>query len=310
MDIIKLYDNAEEKAIKEFPYLHKSMVWDGENQPKIKIRINDMKDVFYHLNRFNVDAHKLVNEIGGFTENDISELITAYETLKLTDPNIPLPIDSLLNAMALRQKILAAKPEVKNILELGPGSGLSSFLFIEINGLHNYTQIEATQSLYLSQYIINEDTFPIVYDLAIDKFSNNELALSYGLWHIPWWGLEWLREKPIKYDIITANACLNELTEAAFDIYCTLFTEKASKECVFIIQGMGAEFHSNPARTLTKLQNSGWHLIHLENDLERGGIESGTVVNCWLNRSGGVIKKPQKVGKIYAKEELIEAIIK
>jgi hypothetical protein len=305
-ETIKLY-NEHEDIEHNFSEFNETMYWNGVTGIDILPRIHESRDIFYHLNRFSAGEDDIfLKEVGGLELTDIEELKNAYRKLKIIDPNVELPLGSLLSAWTSRKKVIAAFPPYKkfNILEIGPGAGLTSLLFSNINLLYNYTQIEATQSLYLSQMAINAVAFADVYEAAIDY---HDPFTDAGLWHIPWWRIEWIKEAQIKYDIVVANACLCELKPKALEIYSKLITNKASDDCTIVIQGPGLEHPNSRQQMVDTFLNLGWFLVATENDKDRGG-KGDEIVNWWFNKTKRQITKPVKIPMNYSFDKLAKAI--
>lgn len=132
-----------------------------------------------------------------------------------------LPFDTMIAHLSLYTK-LRAWPESASILEIGPGCGYLAFFLKQHPPLKTYAQIEVCESFYLMQASVNDWCFRDVHELAAieDPVERDHDANVFPggpvCRHYPWWELGAIHDT---FDIITANACLNEMTPQAFAHY-------------------------------------------------------------------------------------------
>lgn len=234
-------------------------------------RVESMEDLVVlldvmHNNRFD----DFVAELGGLTDADMAELLDAfaeYARFFLTQfpsSEIPIPLSGMLSQYAIALK-LRGIPERRTVLEIGPGSGLLSFFLARDPGIERYDQVEATESFYLLQSLVNRhvygtrfldhaqlDTrsaglggidFETVRTRHRDILPNYEQPQSLTVErrpraeHFPWWRLEDVAAR--RYDVVTSNANLTEFSETALRYYAALFVTVLKPTGVFLAQCPG-----------------------------------------------------------------------
>ncbi|WPZ32267.1 hypothetical protein T8K17_13550 [Thalassobaculum sp. OXR-137] len=234
-------------------------------------RVESMEDLVVlldvmHNNRFD----DFVAELGGLTDADMAALLDAfaeYARFFLTQfpsAEIPIPLSGMLSQYAIGLK-LRGIPERKSVLEIGPGSGLLSFFLSKDPGIERYDQVEATESFYLLQSLVNRHVYGhrfidhaqfdtrsaglggIDFDTMRTRHKeilpNYETPVSLGVErspraeHFPWWRLEDVAAR--RYDVVTSNANLTEFNETALRYYAALFVTVLKPTGVFLAQCPG-----------------------------------------------------------------------
>ena len=212
-------------------------------------------------NRF----EKYMNELGGLTSEEYEIIVAACKDsvrFQLTFlPHRPpvLPVSTLLSAFALRKKMLGANHDFKSVLEIGPGCGYLSFFLRSHFPLKNYSQIEACESFYILQNLVNLHCFGARFDEralpqenvpAVDYFVNSREDVEFSpkvrlvnkhtiCSHYPWWRIGEILSREVNYEIITSNANLLEFNAPALDDYLSLISRSLKSEGVFLIQCTG-----------------------------------------------------------------------
>jgi hypothetical protein len=219
---------------------------------------------------------KYMNEIGGFTDEDLNIFINAFRKYfhffvsTFHSKLVPLPFDTMMSHFVLYKKLLAYNNKFESLLEVGPGCGSLSFYLADHSYLKNYIQVESTQSFYLLQSLINKFLFKDKFnELAINSINNtinypqflddnyfNSPDLNYINFasslnvtnyksinnnfistHIPWWKIG--EAFNFSFDLITSNANLNEFKLLALRYYLNLFNKTINKNGALICQCLG-----------------------------------------------------------------------
>ena len=234
-------------------------------------RVESMEDLValldvMHDNRFG----DFVAELGGLTDADIAALLDAFADYArfflahFRSSEIPMPLSGMLSQYAIALK-LRGFPERKTVLEIGPGSGLLSFFLANDPGIERYDQVEATESFYLLQNLMNRHVYGhrfvdhaqfdtrsaglggIDFDALQEKHKNilpnyeqpTSLTVERNprAEHFPWWRLEDVAAR--RYDVVTSNANLTEFSETALRYYAGLFATVLKPTGVFLAQCPG-----------------------------------------------------------------------
>jgi hypothetical protein len=237
------------------------------------VRVSSLREVGQLLdtmqeNRF--DGY--IRELGGLTDSEYALLITACRDVVLFQltyfPNRQptLPLSTLLSAFTLYKKFLAVDGSFRSVIEIGPGCGYLSFFLRHHAALRNYSQIEACESFYLLQNLVDLHCFPARFEEralmpagapALDYFSPAESRPAYTelsravrlnlkrplCSHYPWWRIGELVKRDEKFQIATSNANLLEFSAPALDDYLTLLREILAPDGVFIVQCTGHAAH-------------------------------------------------------------------
>ena len=203
-----------------------------------------------------------LKELGGLDDKDLSVLVKAvadyclfFQTHFQSD-EVPLPLSTMMAHLVLAKKLRGLGP--RRILELGPGCGYLSFFLRDWEGLANYTQVETTESFYLLQNLVNKYLFGARFkdhaqaqlnghaaSLITQALPGNETELSPRLkvevpavcHHYPWWQAGAAAKE--RFDVVTANAMLNELSESAFRQYVWLIDQCLAPDGALLVQCIG-----------------------------------------------------------------------
>jgi hypothetical protein len=294
LDISK-YDLEERRHAVLDRASFESHTW-WSKQPLTGDNVKDMKEFSTLLfNRWQIGRFDdYMQELGGFTPVDAERIVKAARSIRdlqskyFTNHPISIPWDTLAAAYALYKKVKSSCLGAKRILEIGPGAGLNSLFFNEFD---LYVQIEATKPLYIMQSMVHEACY------ASDKIweaSYEEFNPFAAIHHVPWWGIDKIKDT---FDVVTANACLNEMPDSVLDIYLQLADKIAHKDTVFIIQCMGENVCRTREQLLDRLETT-WKIIK---------YHASTCLRTWWlskNTSCSVVYPY----KIYTKQELAQLL--
>jgi len=224
-----------------------------------------------------------MQELGGLTETEHALLIKAcrdavvFQLTYFSNRQPVLPLSTLLSVFTLYRKFLAVDASFRSVIEIGPGCGYLPFFLRHHSALRNYSQIEACESFYLLQSLVDLHCFaPRFEERALmpadapvaDCFSPPETRPAYTEFsravrphlkgslcsHYPWWRIGEVVKREEKFQIATSNANLLEFSATALNDYLTLLREVLAPDGVFIVQCTGL-----PASgTLTSLIDRLW----------------------------------------------------
>jgi hypothetical protein len=213
-------------------------------------------------NRF----ERFLAEIGGLSPDDSEKFLWAltasvkFQIAHLQKRQPILPFSTMLSALALYKKIAGFRPDIGSVLEVGPGCGYLSFFLCGHSSLQRYDQVEACESFYMLQSMVNSFLFGHGFrELAISPARDDaivvrqDVELPYTLGdgalppprsvHFPWWSLKALAADKQRYDVVTSNANLNEFTKNALHDYLTIFREVMKNDGIFLVQCTGFPAH-------------------------------------------------------------------
>lgn len=226
-----------------------------------------------------------MKELGGFTDEDTSsfvdiclDYIDFYRSAFQRD-RVIVPLSTLISHFVVYKKLLGYKPRFSRLLEIGPGCGYLSFFLRDHDALEDYTQIESTESFYLLQSHINSHIFgsrfaehalsrAALYDHGAyipklkwhtDFHYENQKIINVASQpvcnHFPWWRIAEVAGR--KYDIVTANANLNEFSREALFQYLSLIREVLADDGAIVAQclGGGAPTHES---TFANMKSAGF----------------------------------------------------
>jgi hypothetical protein len=209
---------------------------------------------------------RFLTELGGLSPADADQYLWALtEAVKFQLAHLPkrqpiVPFSTMLSSLALYKKIVGFKPDVQTVLEVGPGCGYLSFFLSGHPSLKSYDQVEACESFYLLQSMINTFLFGHEFrELAIVPAKDEAIVVRKDVEapfllsedmlppprsvHFPWWKLKALYAEKERYDVVTSNANLNEFTKNALQDYLTIFREVLKKDGIFLVQCTGFPAH-------------------------------------------------------------------
>jgi hypothetical protein len=209
---------------------------------------------------------RFLKETGGLSEDDVEILLGAlvrsvlFQRARLPRRKPLVPVSTMTSALLLYKKIAAVRPTIGSILEIGPGCGYLSFFLASNPLLADYSQVEACESFYILQSMINSYLFghrfrdfaigPLPQDQTLHLRKDVEPPMliderelpPHRCLHFPWWTLKELLDR--KYDVVTSNANLSEFSQAALRDYLTIFSRVMKDDAVFVVQCTGFPGHS------------------------------------------------------------------
>ncbi|MBV9863524.1 MAG: hypothetical protein JO267_15405 [Alphaproteobacteria bacterium] len=189
----------------------------------------------------------------------VSSILFQMQWLPLRQPTLPL--STMMSSLLLYRKMRGFDAGFRRVLEVGPGCGYLSFFLRQHAALENYTQTEACESFYALQSMIDRHLFGglFVDDVHAPESRNvytgltqdrdaavpldRELLGEPKCYHYPWWSLDRVLARRDYFDIVTANANLNEMSRAALRDYLALFRRVLAPAGIFLVQCTGAEGH-------------------------------------------------------------------
>ena len=216
------------------------------------------------------EEHALIGEAC----RDVVEFLLSYL------PHRPpiLPISTILSAFTLYRKMCGVSPSFGSVLEIGPGCGYLSFFLRHHAALKNYSQIEACESFYILQNLVNLHCFGSRFDEralpaegveAVDFFVNRDNEMEFApqlrldrptpkCVHYPWWRIGELISRDLRFDIVTSNANLLEFNPKALDDYLSLLHRVLAPEGAMIVQCAGYPANGNDETLLAKMYEKGF----------------------------------------------------
>lgn len=267
MITIEQYNWQDSEAVSRDPALHRDNVWGVASETIGHIvTVQKLQDLQPLLNRFQCDRFRTyLYELGGLSALDLDQFLLGRYTMismqRAHWPGVPIqvPVETMLSALSVYRKIKTARPMVATVLEIGPGAGLNSLFLAGDPAIRNYTQIEATQALYLLQAMVNDLCYEQkVWEAALPL--QRVAPPDARVWHIPWWRLDDLYNTSIYYDVITANACLNEISDQMVWRYLRLFNAKSHNDTLLLVQDVGAWTYRDQDTIENMLRDAGWHI--------------------------------------------------
>jgi hypothetical protein len=267
-----LYEISENEAVLKdgmniLQEIHRPIVFDDiafKTQASHLFELMDIVDSMQE-NRFS----SYMDELCGFSDEELdiflsaaNQLVSFQQNLFQTD-KVVIPFDALISHFALFLKISGFR-NFERVLEVGPGCGyLSLFLYADSRSKY-YCQVETTQIFYLLQsylgsFLYGEDFLEAAHPghlLAQGvSFKEGEHGVTFDhrkkdsyMEHVPWWGTgDFVKEK---FDIITMNAVLCELSKNALGLYLDMAYRNIKDDGFFIVQCVGHE------ATGPRMQNS------------------------------------------------------
>ena len=227
---------------------------------------------------------RFMTELGGLTAAEADSLTDALvSSVKFQVAHLPrrkacVPFSTMLSSLVLYKKIVGFKPAVESVLEVGPGCGYLSYFLAEHETLRDYSQVEACESFYVLQSMVNSYLFGHEFsDLAVTAAADRALHIhrdleqpvvltgddvpAYRCFHYPWWTLGRLHERIGKYDVVTSNANLNEFTRNALYEYLTIFARVMKDDGIFLVQCTGFPAHGSTEDLMEVLHKFGFASI-------------------------------------------------
>jgi hypothetical protein len=224
---------------------------------------------------------RFMTELGGLTTADADMLTDALaSSVKFQMAYLPrrkpcVPFSTMISALTLYKKIVGFKPGVQSVLEVGPGCGYLSYFLAGHQTLRDYSQVEACESFYVLQSMVNSYLFGHEFrDLAVTATADRALHIHRDLerqvilsdeevpahrcFHYPWWTLGELHDRVSKYDVVTSNANLNEFTRNALYEYLTIFSRVMKDDGIFLVQCTGFPAHGSTEDLMEVLHKFGF----------------------------------------------------
>jgi hypothetical protein len=234
-------------------------------------------------NRF----EKYMQELGGLTPEEYALLVDASRDAVLFQLRFfpyrqpVVPASTLLSVLRLYNKIKGVNEQFESVLEIGPGCGYLSFFLKSHRALRNYSQIEACESFYLLQNLVNLHVFGeelserafLAQDAKLsDYFSLDDPVTEFAplaniprkeprCVHYPWWRIGEIVGGNVKFQIVTSNANLLEFGKRALDEYLTLIHTALLPEGVFVAQCLGYPSQNTAEALLEKTWEKGFGLL-------------------------------------------------
>jgi len=280
---------------------------DAFEKAGFPVRLNNMGELDQIVGSMHDNAQfgPLQEQLGGFDEADLKRFVEAladfYEFYVATfrRPEVTVPLSEMLSHLTIYKMLLAYDPNFRSVLEIGPGNGLLSFFMARHAGLQDYTQIEACESFYLLQSLINGYLFGPEFDewarprgleqaancfLGSGHVSVQQLTAVPELnpvlpldvvpvcRHSPWWRIADLAEQGWQYDIVTSNANLGEFTPEALSDYASLTHDILADDGILYVQCFGSPVNGSHAQVIERLYAVGLRALLL---LPQGGVLTG-----------------------------------
>lgn len=323
MITVEDYEAAEQHAIKLLPVTHEDNIW-GINPNEADhagiLRVKDFHGLSPLLDRMHIPERFACfqHELGGLNNDDTSRVVQAARAVDALQGKYMggvkhTPFSTLLAAFAIWRKMKDAKPDAKSVLEVGPGSGFTALYFAQDPDITRYVSIESTQTYYLLQSMVNDEAFgDTIAEAAKEPI---EIKADPRALHIPWWKVALIFPDAVKYDVITANACLNEMSDKALERYLNLFEAKSHNHTLLLLQGLGAYIHRDEHALHKLLLSSGWYLDHqtIDWDIEKHfkGVPHGSGMTTWWlvrDRSYNIGRLMPRSAPTITREELARLI--
>jgi len=283
---------------------HRLDVFEGAGFP---VRVNSIAELDQIVGSMHSnDRYALLHdEIAGFDEADLRLFIAvladfyAFYATMFPRPAVTLPLAEMIAHLAIYKMIRAYNPRFRSVLEIGPGNGLLSFFMARHPGLDDYTQIEACESFYLLQSLINTHLFGPKFDerarpqalaaqancyvgsgaVAVGEVTRQPelnptlpMQLAPCCHHVPWWRIGDIAEHGRRYDIATSNANMLECSSAALDDYIALMREVLADDGILYVQCFGSRVYRQIDEAILKLYDAGFRALLL---LPDGGALNG-----------------------------------
>jgi len=252
------------------------------------VRVSSLREVGQLLDTMQENRlETYMRELGGLSESEYALLIKVcrdtvlFQLTYFSNRQPILPLSTLLAVFTLYNKFRAVDPSFRSVLEIGPGCGYLSFFLRHHSALQSYSQIEACESFYLLQNLVNLHCFGPRFDEraliprespVLDYFSpvetrpgHTEISRAVQLQlrrplcsHYPWWRIGELVSRDEKFQIVTSNANLLEFNRTALDDYLALIQRILESTGVFIVQCTGFPASGTMESLIEKLWERGF----------------------------------------------------
>lgn len=208
-----------------------------------------------------------MDELGGFTDAELKLFLDAccdavnFQLIYFPQKAPIVPLSTLISMFVLYIKLRKYDADFEHVLEIGPGCGYLSFFLKHHPALKSYVQIEAAESFYVFQSMVNIHCFGSGFvdhafaapEAPLERaFSTaaTEMEVTPGLsdfprrtvcHHYPWWRLGDVHDLADRFDIITSNANLREFSIDALSDYLTIIHRCLRPSGLFLVQCTGRE---------------------------------------------------------------------
>lgn len=249
------------------------------------VRIDSTQEVAQLVNSMQENRFDTyMAELGGLTGYEHYLLVLACRDIcilqRRTFPSrrVVLPLSVMMSALCLYKKLQGINEAFSSVLEIGPGCGYLSFFARSHEPLTDYTQIEACESFYILQNLINRDRFGTGF---AEYAFHPDATKGAGLWvpegqveippspnfpheipiceHFPWWQISELA--PRKFQIVTSNANLTEFKDAALDDYLSVISDVLEPDGALLAQCFGEHIYRSPDNLFRKTEAAGLSLV-------------------------------------------------
>jgi SAM-dependent methyltransferase len=245
------------------------------------VRLNSVRELALIVDTMQENRFpRYMSELGGLSHEEFGLVLQAcvdavrFQLTYLPHRPAVLPISTLLSAYALYKKMLGGHPGFRSVLEIGPGCGYLSFFLRRHASLANYSQIEACESFYLFQNLVNlycfgprfdERALPLEEAVAADYFVNPRADMEFSptvrlggtaplCTHYPWWRIGEIVSRGVTFDILTSNANLLEFNASALDDYLALAQRALKPDGIFLVQCTGFPANGTVPQLLEKIR--------------------------------------------------------
>jgi hypothetical protein len=264
-----IYRASESFAKSAIPSWHVSRTHNVDHFQNVgfPVRINtynELRMIIDTMQENRVESY--MKELGGLNEDDYETLIKAaidfveFQGMFFSNRQPVIAISTLISNLAIYKKIISYDPNIESVLEIGPGCGYISFFLKNQKNLKNYSQIEAAESFYILQSLVNmycfgggfrENAEPQTdfFDAA-DYYSgpqqNLEISPIYEpiseapvCTHYPWWRIGQLVSTEKRFKLVMANANLHEFNDQALVDYLSLISSVLEVDGALLVQCTG-----------------------------------------------------------------------
>jgi SAM-dependent methyltransferase len=234
------------------------------------VRVNSVAELGQMLDAMQDNRFEwYMGEMGGLTQEELDIVVRAsedavrFQLMFLPKLTPVIPLATLMSCFMIYKNVTAHNPKLASILEIGPGCGYLSLFLKNLPTLRDYSQIEACESFYLLQNLINmfsfgirfhETAFPEFADASVQCFANERHHIERSFYvegvqrsvtctHYPWWRIGEIMNTEKKFDVITSNANLLEFHPWALEDYLTLIERALAPNGIFYVQCTGYPVH-------------------------------------------------------------------
>lgn len=327
--LYRLSESLGKQQIPSWRYsqIHHVDHFDKEGFP---VRVQFLRDVSMLVDTMQENRFvSLMEELGGLTAQETDAFVNAcadavrFQLTYFPDKPPLIPLSTVMSALVIYNKIAAYNPEFRTLLEIGPGCGYLSFFLRHHAPLMSYRQVEACESFYLFQNLVNTYCFGHrTEDLALpgarsapQEFFTRERShvektptLSTRrpaplVTHYPWWRLHELAAEADYFDVVTSNANLLEFHPWALEDYLTLIRRTLNREGFFFVQCTGYPAHGNFDSLMPTILEHGFRFLFYVDEHTRVSLpieerRNGDLLTNLFRRSGKAIEKSFAVNNV------------